>query len=371
MTQFIGQLYGPGHPGAGTPARAEFVGGRLMVEGRGIEAARITVEAGGFNQDDVSLTWQEPDGARALLVASPEAKQALLATAPEPLAPGLRRWRRSVGFTRTIWRVTIAATSIAAVVLVLGVWQFDLVAHWAAHRVSPENERRLGQTIVDGLSREGRLVEQSKALDAIRQVGGLLTKDATREYQWYLKDDPSANAFAVPGGFIVVHTGLLNSIDSADQLAGVLAHEIEHVEERHSLQLMIYQLGWATALGVLLGDPSTLTSMVLLQAGSLTFNRDFESQADAGGIERLRKAGVPPESLASFFRKMSEERSASPIAWISTHPSDADRIAAIEAAIKDKACTECKPIALDWAAVRESLYADKLIRRPAAKKKKP
>jgi Zn-dependent protease with chaperone function len=366
---FNGQLHGPGHPGAGTPTRAEFVGATLMIAGHGIDAARITVEAGGFNQEDVVMTWDGPEGPCALMVSAPEAKRALLASAPAALAPALHRWHRSAGFSNAFWKTAIALTAGSAIALVLMIWQFDVVAAWAAGRVSPENERRLGQSVMEGMHREGRLIEESLALDAIRDIGGRLAADSTRKYEWYLKDDPSINAFAAPGGFIVVHTGLINAIDTPDELAGVLAHEIQHVEQRHALQLLIYNLGWATALGVLLGDPSTLTTIVLLQAGSLTFNREFESQADAEGLETLRKAGVPPESLAAFFKKMLEKDRASSLDWLSTHPSTEARVAKIEATLKDKPCAECKPIALDWAAVRESLYADKLIRRPKAQKK--
>lgn len=368
MTQtFTGRLHGPGHPDAGTPARGEFVGGHLRIDGGyGVEASRILAEAGGFNQDDIVLNWQDGAGSFALMVTEAQAKQVLLAVAPAVLAPQLKRWNRSVSFTRNFWRTAFTATAVVTVAIGLGIWQHELVVHWAAARVSPENERRLGQSTMDGLRREGHLVEQGKALDAVREIGGRLTQGSSRKYEWYLMDDPSVNAFALPGGFVVVHAGLVNSADSADELAGVLAHEIEHVEQRHTLQLLIYQLGWATVLAVAVGDMSTLSAVLLLQAGNLKFSRDLEAQADAGALESLRKARISPAGMGEFFRKVAADGHGAP-AWLSTHPSTDDRIAVIEADVKTKPCGDCKPIDMDWSAVRESLYADNLIRRPAKK----
>jgi Zn-dependent protease with chaperone function len=366
---FNGQLHGPGRPDAGAPVRAEFVGGKLRIDGDyGVEPSRIRIEAGGFNQDDVVLNWQDAAGEFALMVIDAQAKQVLVATAPPALAPQLRRWTRSVNFTRRFWRTAFTVTAVVAVALGLGLWQYDQVIEWTANHVSPENERRLGRSVMDGVRREGKLVEESKALDAIREIGGRLTRDSTRKYEWHLKDDPSVNAFAVPGGFVVVHAGLVHAAETPEELAGVLAHEIEHVERRHTLQLMLYQLGWATILAVALGDPTAVTTLLLLQVGNLKFSRDLEAQADTGGLETLRKAGVAPDGMASFFKKLAAEGGGGP-SWISTHPSTGDRVATIEAELKARPCTECQPLAMDWKAVRESLYADDLIRRPARKKK--
>ncbi|MGH8442803.1 MAG: M48 family metalloprotease, partial [Nevskiaceae bacterium] len=220
---FEGQLHGPGHPDAGSPVRAEFVGGKLRIDGgHGVEPARISIEAGGFNQDDVVMNWQDEAGPFALMVTSPEAKQALLAGAPAALAPQLKRWNRSVSFTRNFWRVAFTAAAAAAVAIGLGIWQYDEVVEWTAHRISPENERRLGRSVMDGIRREGKLVEQSQALDQVRAIGARLAQGSTRQYEWHLIDDPGINAFALPGGFIVVNAGLVHAADSADELAGVL-----------------------------------------------------------------------------------------------------------------------------------------------------
>jgi beta-barrel assembly-enhancing protease len=364
---FQGQLHGPGQPDAGTPAQGKFVGGRLLVDGgHDVDAARITVDAGGFNHEDVVLNWSDATGHFALMVTAAQAKQSLLATAPAALAPSLKGWNRGVSFTRNFWRATIAVASIAAIALTLGLWQHEAVVKWVAHSMSAEKERQLGQGMINGIRRQGHLVEQGKALDAIREIGGQLTRDSTRKYEWFLVDDASVNAFAIPGGFIVVNAGLVHEAETADELAGVLAHEIQHVEQRHSLQILLYQLGWATLLATVLGDPSTIMALMLLEVGNLSFSRELEAQADAGGLETLRKAGMSPDGMASFFRKLAADGDGAP-AWLSTHPSTDERVAALEAELKANPCTDCKSVDMDWAEVHESLYADNLVRRPAPK----
>lgn len=365
MTAFAGRLHGPGHPDSGTATTAAFAGSVLQVAGAPpVPAAQVRVEAGGFNQEDVVLAWTAGGAEYALFIQDPAAKQSAVASAPPELAPRLKRWQRGVRATNNFWLGVAALSGTAALALGIGIWRYDEVVAWTASHLSMENERRLGQGVMDGIKRQGKLVDQGKALDAIREVGGKLTAGSRYKYEWHLVDDPSINAFAVPGGFVVVHTGLVNSAGSAEELAGVLAHEVQHVEQRHALQALLYQLGWAALLTVVLGDPSAATTIVLLQVGNLKFSRDLEAQADALGIETLRKAGIPPEGMAQFFRKMQETGGGAPPAWLSTHPDTADRVAAVDAALAAAPCPACAPLPLDWAAVKESLYTDGLIRRP-------
>ena len=373
MSAFEGQLHGEGQPGGGTPTRAEFIGGSLVVAATAarVPASRITVTPGGFNQDEVVLSWADGPREWALMVMAPDAKRALVAQAPQELSPQLRQWQRSVSFTRNFWLTVATGSGIATLALGIGIWQYDAVVAWTAAHLSAENERRLGRSVMNGVRREGHLVESGLALDTVRDIGARLTKDSTRKYEWYLKDDPSINAFALPGGFVVVHTGLVHAVGSADELAGVLAHEVQHVEQRHALQALLYQLGWASVLTAVLGDPGTATTLALLQVGNLKFSRDLETQADTLGVEALRRAGIPPESMAAFFRRMKEGTGGgAPPAWLSTHPDTGDRITAIEA-MAAAPCFSCVPLSNDMAAVRESLYADGLMRRPAKKAPSP
>jgi Zn-dependent protease with chaperone function len=368
---FEARLFGPGLPQGGEPVRASFQGMALHVHGlrvRSANAGILKVDAAGFEQSDVSLAWSDVDGDWGVVVADAAAKEALVRTAPEILSRPLKRWRRSVGFTRGVWRIAMGAT--LALVLGAGLvwWQYDRVLSWVAAQIPLETERRIGQQAVRSAISEGRTVTEGIAYKTLVEIGGKLTRGSRYKYSWYLVDNPQVNAFALPGGYVVVNAGLVNSAKSADELAAVLAHEVQHVEQRHSLQQMLHQLGWATLLAVVLGDPGTITSIVLLQLGNTAFNRDLETQADLGGLAAMKDAGVPPQAMVTFFQGLRDEGAGMPT-LLSTHPATAERIKALEAEIAKAPCDACAPLPYDWKKVRETLVTDGLIKRP--KKPRP
>jgi beta-barrel assembly-enhancing protease len=133
----------------------------------------------------------------------------------------------------------------------------------------------------------------------------------------------TVNAFAALGGQISVYDGLLQKADSAEELAGVLAHEIEHVRQRHVLQGVLVQLLTTEALRVIFsGDTSwgPETAKLMLR---LRFNRKQEAEADTGALQRLRDAHVATEGFAQFFERVS--RMASMPAILSDHPAPEER----------------------------------------------
>ncbi len=111
----------------------------------------------------------------------------------------------------------------------------------------------------------------------MRGIGGRLTQGSRYQYKFHVALDKSVNAFAMPGGFVVVHTGLIQLAESPEELAGVLAHEIQHVEQRHSLRAMAQSLGLYAVLSLLVGDTSGLASLGgdLLK---LKFSRNHETE---------------------------------------------------------------------------------------------
>jgi beta-barrel assembly-enhancing protease len=167
-------------------------------------------------------------------------------------------------------------------------------------------------------------------------------------------NDPSVNAYAAPGGLVVVHTGLLAKAASADQLAGVLGHEIVHVTRRHSMRQIIYELGLSTAVRWLLGIPDSAADTVAgaaVNLGGLKFSRDQETDADAGGVDLLQKARLPAQGLHSFFKMLADNQTSVP-AILSTHPADADRLAALEMLVAARGSWNVEPLNVDWSAVR-------------------
>ncbi|MDP6691713.1 MAG: M48 family metallopeptidase [Alphaproteobacteria bacterium] len=169
-------------------------------------------------------------------------------------------------------------------------------------------------------------------------------------------DRDMVNAFALPGGHIVVLRGLLEKAGGPDEVAAVLAHEIGHVSERHPTQMAIRVLGIGMIADLLTGDGSTIVEAISELGGALlllSYSRDMEHQADAAGRALLRQAELSTDAMANFFNRM---RKAAPAAsgnslagYFSSHPPLAARIAS-----EDETATR-RPAALDassWRALR-------------------
>ena len=159
----------------------------------------------------------------------------------------------------------------------------------------------------------------------------------TRDLEWhfYVVDSPEINAFALPGGYIFVNRGLIERVDSLDELAGVIGHEIGHVTMRHSVKMQ--QKQQAASIGMALGCVLTrvcnaaASEALGIGAGAAfaKFSRDAEHQADSVGMIYVMRAGIDPRGMTSMFEKLLAERRRSPEkleAWFTTHPIEEDRI---------------------------------------------
>jgi predicted Zn-dependent protease len=158
-----------------------------------------------------------------------------------------------------------------------------------------------------------------------------------------INDPATINAFATPGGYIYVYTGLLKFVDNEATLAGILGHEIAHAEERHGTEHMTTQLGLETILGIALGNnPSGLAQSVGNAAGFLAMmknSRDDETQADTRSFEYLRSTPYWPGAITLFFEKMASGATTGGAStleqWSSTHPMPQDRVDNVKKLIRD------------------------------------
>jgi hypothetical protein len=153
------------------------------------------------------------------------------------------------------------------------------------------------------------------------------------ELSWNSGDAAWAvNAFALPGGVIVVNTGLIAATSRPEELAGVLAHEVQHVELRHSIRGMVKDLGLRGLFAFATGDRGgSLLGEAAVGLASLKFSRDDESQADQAAFDTLIAAEIDPSGLPAFFEIMHKQGQHAPAAFVSTHPLSADREAALRA----------------------------------------
>lgn len=361
------RVHGPGLPGAGQPVHARFTPTSLVVEGglsRTLALSSLRVTAGGFDDDALFLHWREAGGDFALSPEDRAGRDQLVAQAPESLHPQLGRWRRGVRQRRLGWNLALGSVAAVGLMVAVAWWQYDSLVAWIAGQVPVATEQQLGDRIVRQVQLEDRMTEHGRAAEAVRTLGTQLTTGSAYRYRWYVKDDRSVNAFAIPGGHVVVHRGLIEKLRSTEELAGVLAHEVQHIELRHTLQNLVHSLGWAAALTVALGDASAIIGVLIHQAGAMSFSRDLERAADLAGVQALHRAGYDPRGMVSFFQRIQGEAGGAELPLLSSHPATAERIARIEAAIAALPARTYTTPAYDWAAIRTALPAELAAEEP-------
>ena len=170
----------------------------------------------------------------------------------------------------------------------------------------------------------------------VQCVSGAITREVGGRWEVVVFQDDSANAFALPGGRIGVHTGLLKVATSQDQLATVIGHEVAHVQARHSNERVSQQFAVEQGLGLVnaIANPQTGTGqtlMGLLGVGAqygvlLPFSRVQESEADSIGLRLMARAGFDPRESIRLWQNMDRAGNGQPPEFLSTHPSHATRV---------------------------------------------
>lgn len=153
------------------------------------------------------------------------------------------------------------------------------------------------------------------------------------EFDWTFRlihNDTVLNAFAAPGGYIYVYTGLIKFLEQEDDLAGVVAHEIAHVDQRHSTQQLTKAYGIAVLLEVALGKNQNVLTDIAATLATLKFSRDAEEEADEYSVTYLCPTTYRAAGAADFFVKLQEQGQLSPPEFLSTHPSPVNRVENIQ-----------------------------------------
>ena len=213
--------------------------------------------------------------------------------------------------------------------------------------ITPADEHRTGATVLRNLRRAGLIVDDPLLTDYLNQLGYKLLShhkyEPTNQFYFFLVNDNSLNAFALPGGFIGINYGLFSQTESESELASVFAHEIAHVTQRHYARA--YDIGSQSSLSVIaaiiaaiilgsqgsnVGEAALATAAATTAQKQINFTRHNEQEADRIGIQILSDAGLNPEKMASFFDKIERESRLYGVnipEFLRTHPVSAARIA--------------------------------------------
>jgi predicted Zn-dependent protease len=213
---------------------------------------------------------------------------------------------------------------------------------------SLEKEIAIGKGLAQQVEKQAKIINDPVISEYVNRVGQNLVRNSDAKVPFTIKviDSEEVNAFALPGGFFFVNSGLILKADSEAELAGVMAHEIAHVAARHgtkqatrgeiaqlaTIPLIIMTYGTWTGYGIY------QAASILVPIGFLKFSRGFESEADMLGLEYMYKAGYDPTAFVDFFEKIQtmEKRKPGTMAKVfSTHPPTDDRIKAAQKNIQE------------------------------------
>jgi len=266
--------------------------------------------------------------------------------------PQNRKWRR----------ILLVLALIAIPPFLYGVWTVGVpkLSDTVAEKVPTQWERKLGDTVFQSIPQLSSSSEPDPkvqaALDEIAQRLLQTVPEQPYEFRIHVHPGKVVNAMALPGGQIVVFQGLLNLTETPEELAGVLAHEFQHVLLRHSTRGIIRQLASSFLLAIVVGDSNQVMTQVMGAAGeldSLNFSRNMEREADRAGMQMLLKANVKPSGMIRIFEKFkdqddspresekndekqkdlstseSDDESNDWMEYFSTHPANEDRISTL------------------------------------------
>jgi len=210
--------------------------------------------------------------------------------------------------------------------------------------VSLDDEWQLGNQLAAQVESQVQLNNDPRLNAYVRDVGERIharTPLANRPFTYKVINDPSVNAFAIPGGHVYVNTGLIQQAEKADMLAGVLAHETSHVVARHAIKQIEQQQEIAAIGGILLGqNPSQVQTIIanILAGGAMArFSREDEKEADDLGVGYMSAAGFDPHGMLEMFQKLLSLESSQPNAvakFLSDHPTTQSRINDIQKRIQ-------------------------------------
>jgi predicted Zn-dependent protease len=225
--------------------------------------------------------------------------------------------------------------------------------------LSPVLERKLGEEIMNDIRRDPDYLDDDAIIEFLNNFGENLVSfapgargETNADFFFFAVRDPMINAFALPGGFIGVHSQLLNAAQNESELASVLSHEIGHVQQRHIARMIGQQkqdallplaaLLLAALVGKAGGGADAAIGVAMGGQGlaiqrQLNFSRDAEREADRVGFQTMRTAGYDTTGMVNFFKRLQSTTRlyGEAPAWLSSHPLTGERIADIQARIRD------------------------------------
>ena len=352
MEQFTARMYSK-HADEAQIARLSVEPGTLVVESSDgtsrLDLNSFDLQLAGDNEDRVKL--EHVSSGTVFLVSQPEILDELEkhggSTGLLDVVKKNKKKLRSGPLRR--WGVLFGVLGSIALVIVIFYATFDFWVDLAVDKIPPDAESVIGSALID----KNKIDDKSAQAKRIKKIGESLVSHVGTtpyEFEFFVEKNDVVNAYALPGGKIVVYSKLIDEASSDDEIAGILGHEIGHVIHRDSLHRAIHGSGMTICLALLFGGAvNNQQLMALLPAlrsvESLSYSRSAESAADREGVRLAYESGYDPEAQIAFFERLAKsydslgDAGKAVFSVVSDHPMPADRINQIKketAALKAK-----------------------------------
>ncbi|MGA6827273.1 M48 family metallopeptidase [Nitrospira sp. NS4] len=372
MTKFSPNAlcFGEELPASGAPCFVQVEGHGLTItfERDGGEGAQemvpfpaFSVSAGGLDHDHLVLKWGEAERARTLYLKNPHLIRAFRDAAPDHLSQPFEQAAERVRQVRHRHRVMWGTVGGAIAAVALALWfGADLLVEMAVSRIPVEWEQKLGEAAYRDFLSHQEVIKEGPAVKAVEEITQRLAEQVPNnpyKFQVTVVKSDVVNAFALPGGYVVVFTGLMKKAESGEEVAGVLGHELNHVLQRHGLERIVKNMGVMAVVAIIVGDQQGLIGL-MRQVGvellTLKFDRAQETEADLTGLQLVYRAKIDPAGMITFFQKLSEKDDGR-LEWLSTHPMSSARAERLKVELAALPKRSPEPFTFEWTTVQSSL----------------
>jgi beta-barrel assembly-enhancing protease len=320
--------------------RVRVIGENLQIDRPGVGVTswplKALQSAEPITQRSIDVLLHEPGRAGATLFVAEGSFVRALATAAPHLTGRGQRWRYA--------KPWLAVSAAVALVVGIGAAMDFSPARGLAELLPDKTRNDLGKQVIKSMTGQRRVCDVPAGVAALKVLSDRLSQasGSKKSFGIVVTDYGVVNAFAAPGEEIVLFRGLLNKAESADEVAGVLAHEMGHGLELHPEAGIIRIVGLTAMTEFMLGGSGGTIANIGLLMAQLSYSRSAEREADAQALRLLKGAGIATDGFSTFFRRMAKDTgeaaekkgnggSSNPFDMMSSHPSVAERVATVDA----------------------------------------
>jgi len=227
-------------------------------------------------------------------------------------------FRSPITKSKLLWTTIYSALGLLILIPILYLWVLPKFSDITASHIPVNWEEQLGEAYVEVLAPDNELCGNDNLKNKLQEILNTLTStipESQYTYKIRVVDDPTVNAFALPGGNVLVYRGLIEKMNSSEEIAGVLAHEIQHVEQKHGMKSIVHQLSFKVLIAMMVGDSEGVGQFLDAAGmlGTLSYGRDAEREADLMGMNMLHNAKIDPQGMVIFSQQSKSNMEISPI----------------------------------------------------------